>query len=265
MPRSAVSPRHGCRTSPGHRDLQRTDTGTARQLHWQTPHVSSAAGDWRVEVVRGSASDFHARALPTDGARHLWWFEVDRPALVLGSTQNDSLVDADACAQRGVEVVRRHSGGGAVLLTPGEVVWFDLLVPRHDPLWDDDLGRSAHWVGTTVATALTRRESAGSADLAVHRGGVVTTRWSPTVCFAGIGPGELLDMREGAGVAPKVLGVSQRRTRTTARFQCALYRVWRPELLVELLAEPRPPVGELHDLVATADLGLESLLAALPR
>ena len=39
-------------------------------------------------------------------------------------------IDLDvACAAPGVEVVRRRSGGGAVLLVPGEVVWFDVVVP----------------------------------------------------------------------------------------------------------------------------------------
>ena len=56
-------------------------------------------------------------------------FEVDRPALVLGSTQRAEVVDERACADAGVEVVRRRSGGGAVLLEPGAVVWFDVVVP----------------------------------------------------------------------------------------------------------------------------------------
>ena len=60
-------------------------------------------------------------------------------------------------------------------------------------------------------------------------------RWSDRdlgarACFAAVGPGELvLDGR-------KVLGISQRRTRAGARFQCLAYRRWDPESLLGLLA-----------------------------
>ena len=60
----------------------------------------------------------------------IWVFDVERPALVLGSTQRPDIVDAEACRRAGVEVVRRRSGGGLVLLEPGNVVWFDVVVPR---------------------------------------------------------------------------------------------------------------------------------------
>ena len=51
------------------------------------------------------------------------------PAVVLGSTQSPDVVDADAAAVGGVAVVRRRSGGGAVLVTPEDPVWIDLWVP----------------------------------------------------------------------------------------------------------------------------------------
>lgn len=240
--------------------------------------MSEAATGWNIEVVRGSASSFHGRALPDDAARHLWWFEVARPALVLGSTQRNDVVDADACSRQGVEVVRRHSGGGAVLLLPDEVVWFDLVVPRHDPLWDDDVSRAAYWVGDAVLAALEHDGAAPDLGMHVHRGPLVSTTWSSLVCFAGVGPGEVLlgdapttddapDAMSGSIVpaSSKILGVSQRRTRSMARFQCAVYRAWRPEVLVDLLAEPRPTVAELAHCATPISLGLEALVQALPR
>ena len=48
-------------------------------------------------------------------------------------------VHSDTAHELGVAVVRRRSGGGAVLLDPGGVVWVDVVVPRHDPRWDDDV------------------------------------------------------------------------------------------------------------------------------
>jgi lipoate-protein ligase A len=202
---------------------------------------------WQVEDVAGSATALHARDLPA--MRTVWLFQPTRPALVLGSTQSPSIVRTDAA----VEVVRRRSGGGAVLLVPGEVLWVDVVVPRGDELWDDDVGRATHWLGAAWVGAL---EACGVAGATVHRGAMVCRPWSRLVCFAGLGPGEVtLGER-------KVVGISQRRTRTGARFQCAVYRRWDPARLVELLADPRPEASELADAVAEVDVPLDDLAAA---
>ena len=38
---------------------------------------------WAVEIVHGDARSFHGRELPSSVVPTVWWFEVDRPALVL--------------------------------------------------------------------------------------------------------------------------------------------------------------------------------------
>ncbi|HET7489084.1 MAG TPA: hypothetical protein VFJ85_14230 [Acidimicrobiales bacterium] len=139
--------------------------------------------------------------------------------MVLGSTQPD--VPAGA-----LEVARRRSGGGAVLVEPGRVVWADLVVPAGDPLWQADVGRAAWWVGEAWAAALT---ALGISGADVHRGGLVRTTWSPWVCFAGLGPGEV------TVTGRKVVGVSQRRTRDGALFQCAVPLAWDPAPLLDAL------------------------------
>ena len=183
---------------------------------------------WAVERAGGPAATFHARPLEAPLTRSVNVWEVESPALVLGSAQRDAIADLDACLAAGVEVVRRRSGGGAVLLDPGAVVWVDVEVPRGDPLWDDDVGRASWWLGERWGAALA---AIGVPDPQVHRGGLVATRWSPLVCFAGLGPGEVT---AGAG-GPKVLGISQRRTRAGARFQCAVALTWDVDRLATLL------------------------------
>jgi lipoate---protein ligase len=214
--------------------------------------------NWKVERFCGSAEEFHHRPLPDSAQRAVWVFEVARPALVLGSTQSDVSVDTERCAAAGVEVVRRRSGGGAVYLAPGEVTWIDVIVPTGDPLWSDDIGRSMWWLGDVWAAAL---GDLGVAGASVHRGGLETNKWSRTICFAGLGPGEVtVDGR-------KLVGVSQRRTRSAARFQCALYRHWRPEVLVGLLAGDHQVPDGLPDVAVVDASSLavaEAFIARLP-
>ena len=149
------------------------------------------------------------------------------PAIVVGSTQSDAVVDRARAARAGVDIVRRSSGGGAVLVAPDAQVWLEVWVPRSDPLWDDDVIESSWWLGETWARAL---EGLGASALSVHRGRAVQSEWSDVVCFAGVGPGEVM-----AGQA-KVVGVSQRRTRHGARLHSMGVLAWEPASWLGLLA-----------------------------
>ena len=231
---------------------------------------------WAVERFVGSAAEFHARPMPEPVDRRLWVLEVDRPALVLGSSQADDLVDLGRAAAAGIEVVRRRSGGGAVLLMPREVLWVDVLLPAADPLWDPDVGRSAWWLGEAWTRALRRVGSLGRGSelrAEVHHGPMIHTAWSSLACFAGVGPGEVVSgPTSGAprsqGGSGKLVGISQRRTRAGARFQCALYEDHDPAALPELLALDAASRSTLTAVlgaaVATAELDADDLLAALP-
>jgi len=221
--------------------------------------------DWEVEEHHEAPSAFHARPLPTDGRRRAWVCRPDRPALVLGSAQREEVVDVRACEQAGVEVVRRRSGGGAVLVVPDQLLWVDVLVPAGDPLWSIDVGRAFHWLGDAWAAALAGLGVA----VTVHRGPLQRTPWSPLVCFAGLGPGEVCLRGPAIGATPKVVGISQRRTRTSARFQCAALLRWQPAALGGLLAlSPQDRERMVHDVgpaAAPVPVALDPLLDALLR
>ena len=191
---------------------------------------------------RASAAELHGLA-PTGDARVAEWYEVVRPALVLGSAQRDDVVDAAACAAAGVDVVRRRSGGGVVLLLPGESLWLDVVIPRDDPLWDDDVARAMWWLGEVWCEALA---AVGVDGAHVHRGPLLHTPWSRLVCFDGIGAGEVLVGDR------KAVGISQRRTRGWLRLQSSVHLAWRPELLVSLLAPGSAP--DSPPLPTAADL-----------
>ncbi len=218
---------------------------------------------WHLEWATGSAATFHLRPLPDPVHRTVWVHTVDRPALVLGSTQPDGVVDRTAAAAAGVQVVRRRSGGGAVLLEPDGTAWVDVVIPTTDHLWTADVGVSFHWLGDAWVAALADLGVAGE----VHRGPPVASPWSRLVCFAGLGPGEV--RATGGG---KVVGMAQRRTRVGARFQCAVPRRWAPDRLLALLAldpatraaAPRALAGAVAPVPAPVADVAEALVAHLP-
>jgi len=189
--------------------------------------------------------------------------QPDRSAIVLGSSQPDSIVDRVAADRHGLDVVRRRSGGGAVLVVPDEQVWLDLLIPASDPLWDHDIVKAAGWVGTAWADALS---VVGVDGTVVHQGRLVTTRWSDLVCFAGVGPGEVtVD-----GI--KVMGLSQRRGRDWTRIQSAVHLRWRPEELLDSLHMSREQrseclagvSGSVFSVASSRSSLVGALLASLP-
>ena len=210
-------------------------------------------------MSHGDAGEFH-RTDPV-AARAAVFHQVTRPTLVLGSAQADAAVDHRVAAALGVDVVRRRSGGGAVLLLPGEFVWLDLVLPAGDPLWCADVAQAMVWVGELWRAAL--------ADVGVpsrvHAGPLQRSEWSAQVCWAGLGTGEVR-AAEGPG---KLVGVSQRRTRQWARFQSMAHLRWRPELAAALVAIPRPPAATLAPCAAATPAAAsalqQALLAHLPR
>jgi lipoate-protein ligase A len=188
----------------------------------------SQQGGWRLEERAGTARELHEPWPPPElaGRRILCRCEVTgAPALVLGSGQRHDDVDPAAVARAGVDVVRRGSGGGAVLVAPGGQLWLDTWVPRRDQLWHEDVVRAAWWLGDVWAAALQRL---GAPEPAVHRGRAVRSAWSERVCFAGVGPGEV--SVEGR----KVVGLSQRRTRAGVRTSSVVLGRWEPASLLSL-------------------------------
>jgi lipoate-protein ligase A len=215
---------------------------------------------WRVDRQRGTAGELMEAStallapVPSEvPERRVRLLDVTTVAVVLGSAQPDAHVDRARVGRAGVDVVRRGSGGGAVLVGPGLVSWVDVLLPRGDPLWDHDVGRAFWWLGQAWADAL---GGVGVRPAVVWRGPARRTSWSDRVCFAGVGPGEV------TLAGRKVVGMCQRRTRQGALFQCALPIVWEPTALVDLLALGRDGRAAAAAELEPAARGLGSEVAA---
>lgn len=198
------------------------------------------SGGWRVLHRSGTAGQLHEPWVPEPIGPTVGVLTVCEPALVLGSTQRvEQVVRADPPS---IAVVRRGSGGGAVLLEPGEHTWVDLFLPRLDRRWSDDVVVAPEWVGEVWASVVGGFGLRGT----VHQGRWEADELGRLVCFAGRGPGEVT-----VG-GRKLVGLSQRRTREGVRFQCLLHRRFDAPRHAALLG-PGIEVAELADRVAVLD------------
>ena len=183
-------------------------------------------------LVRGDAGALHDR--PIEPVARVEVLEIERPAVVLGSTQSFDVVDVARAEESGFAVVRRRSGGGVVILQPGDHMWIDVTVPRGHALWLDDVERATWWLGEAWCEILRAEMGAtggkagttlsGASEWSVHREKLIATAPERAVCFASIGPGEVVRSDATAGLSRKVVGISQRRTKDAARFQCTVFR-----------------------------------------
>ncbi len=187
--------------------------------------MNRECGRWVVEIVGGTPLEIHALDPPLGVVPTIWVIEPAMSALVLGSTQPADGVDDEAAKLAGLAVVRRRSGGGAVLVDAEAMLWIDIIVPTGDRLWSDDVGVAPLWVGHLWADVA---RGIGMAP-EVHTGPMVVDDLARQVCFVGRAPGEVTV--DGY----KLVGISQRRTRDWARFQCAFLLRWESGRLIQLL------------------------------
>ena len=179
----------------------------------------SSLGGWRFEEQAGSPDELfeetsnRLRSWAQDGPKNrrlIRILRVDRPSIVLGSAQ--AVGDLRESIMRPV-VVRRRSGGGAVWLEPDSVIWLDVMIERHDPLWLDDVGRAVWWLGEAISAGLF---GAGLTSFTTYRGPMVRASGSRELCWLGTGAGEVV---ETENLSRKIVGIAQKRTRDQALFQ----------------------------------------------
>lgn len=99
---------------------------TWRDFEWQIIDTKAETPAMHVALDDVLAREVAAgRRGPT-----LRFWEWERPAIIIGSFQSlKNEVDAEACKQFGVEVMRRVSGGGAMFVEPGSTITYSLYAP----------------------------------------------------------------------------------------------------------------------------------------
>ena len=115
----------------------------------------------RIYELPGTAADLLAgserllAAVGADGSPVLRWYVTPQPALVLGVGQPRDDFDAAACRRAGLPIVRRSSGGTAVLADDG-LLNLDVALPAAHPLGHRDVVRAYAWLGSALTRALGR-------------------------------------------------------------------------------------------------------------
>ena len=193
-----------------------------------------------LEVVRTQASTVEFHQLELTGPAAIWLPQPSpEPVLVLGSSQDPGHYTTSST------VTRRRSGGGAVLVAEEHLSWFDVWLPSSDPRHVNDVSRSFDWLGQSLCESL----ADFGYDARSHQGTMVHGPWSPIICFAGLGPGEITINGR------KVVGISQRRNRAGARFQVALLRQWKPADYLDRLNASHEALPTYDREIALTQLG----------
>jgi lipoate-protein ligase A len=208
---------------------------------------------WELYTEHVSAGEQHGRDLVAE--RAVWDVRVTQKAMVLGSRQDESLLNGELCSRDGIEVVRRRSGGGIVFLAPGEHVWLDVVVPRGDMLWSDDVAQASWWLGDVWVQTL---NALGESNVSVHHESLSSDAWGDLMCFAGVGPGEVVQRNDEE--MSKLVGISQRRTRDYARFQCTIYTKWNPHDVEMYVVNTPGNLSEIAHRVAAIQASQQAIV-----
>ncbi len=112
------------------------------------------------------------------------------------------------------------------------------------------------WLGEVWVRALTE---VGIDGAQVHRGALLNDSWGDLVCFAGVGPGEVTVSATGS----KVVGISQRRTRDYASFQCTVFHKWAPEQFAPLLRVLPGAPSQIEERVTAITVSTDAVVNAV--
>jgi len=207
---------------------------------------------------------------PRAGRAVVRWYRATCAAVVLGFAQrrrSAQLVDRLRADTRGVALLERRAGGGAVLVDE-HMLCLTVALGLPHPWVGDDLTESYRWLGDRFVGALRGLGVAGArrVETAEARADVATLRSRAdsvadllrASCYGAVSPHEVVcDGR-------KLVGFAQVRRRDVALYQAGLLlRDQAP--LADLLRIPDSAIREAyrHELAART-VGLADLLASVP-
>ena len=177
-----------------------SDLDAAREQRWNERQLAEPVLQPRMKVWT-----YREGAIVLGRSQHAL---ADRPAGDAGGSSPESLADSGAVR---LPLVKRGAGGGAVLVGPW-LLSASLLLPLDDPrMATTSVADSYRWLGEAMVETL--------AELGVMARAVPPAERIPAperlawACFAGVAPWEVVVDDPATGVARKLVGFAQRRSR----------------------------------------------------
>lgn len=192
----------------------------------------------------------------------LYWSQAKSEALVLGFSQQETILNPQAVIEAAIPVYHRRAGGTAVLVGP-HLLGLDVVLPADHPLVLADLVESYRWLGETWVRALrllgveTRAIPPDEAHAARALARQEENRERETVlrraCYASNSPYEVV-----AGTR-KVVGLDMIRRRNGSLLQAGVLLHWDGEKLTRLLAHSPAEQALLRRTFPERVVGLDEL------
>lgn len=224
---------------------------------------------WRVLPLVIAPQQYHIdlseqllkEASPNEPAT-LYWSQAESAGLVLGFSQQESVLNPRALFTQAIPLYHRRAGGTAVLVGP-ELLSLDAFLPTGHPLILPDIVESYRWFGTawvkTLSSlgvdsrvvlpeeaheqrALLKEEATRSRESILKR-----------ACFGSISSYEVI------ANGHKVVGLDMIRRRTGSLLQAGVLLSWNMEPLVELLGHTQEEQAILREGLSERAIGLDIL------
>lgn len=192
----------------------------------------------------------------------LYWSQAEPEGLVLGFSQQPTVLNAQTLASHPLPIYHRRAGGTTVLVGP-HLLGLDVLLPAGHPLILSDLVESYRWLGETwVATlrelgietrAVSPAEAHAQRDLIKQP----ITRERETIlrraCYGSLSPYEVVAGNH------KVVGLDMIRRRAGTLLQAGVLLHWDTEKLAALLGYTPQEQTILRDGLRERAIGLDTL------
>ncbi len=153
--------------------------------------------------------------MPAAGPPALAWTRVRAPALILGRSAADPAVDWRLCAEAGITVHRRASGGGPLLWDHG-LLALDVALPPGHALASADVVEAYRWLGEAMAGALHALGAVDARALTPRQARAAPPGDAAAACFGGTSAYEVVTAER------KVVGLAQVRRRSGTLLQAGV-------------------------------------------
>jgi len=193
----------------------------------------------------------------------LYWSMAEAQGLVLGFSQQESVLNSRALAALHLPIYQRRAGGTAVLVGP-HLLGLDVALPPDHPLVLPDLVESYRWLGEAWAAALAHfgMQARAISPVEAHEQRALLkrdeTRERESIlhrsCYGALSPYEVV-----AGHR-KVVGLDMIRRRTGSLLQAGVLLHWETETLAQLLGHTPEEQTLLRDGLLERAAGLDTLL-----